>query len=185
MDWRIYMSLPTIPNITPKISLTRCETINLLLASIALEEIGLSHILNAEGEKIQHFLKKHPCDVEDYIKINASVNKMLRSVVSSQTLLQFKLEEVLSIDDEACHEKSHSKEKDSCQKCDNGHYKKSTAIPCTCSRCQSKYKVNEKEADTDYDKEKYKDHDRDKDNDKEKHNDKEKDKNKKKDKNDK
>lgn len=49
------MSLPNIPNITPKISLERCDTINLLLSSIALEEIGLSHILNAEGEKLQYF----------------------------------------------------------------------------------------------------------------------------------
>lgn len=46
------MSLPNIPDIAPEISLNRCESINLLLSSIALEEIGLSHIINAEGEKI-------------------------------------------------------------------------------------------------------------------------------------
>ncbi|RKQ17219.1 hypothetical protein [Ureibacillus endophyticus] len=158
------MSLPTIPNITPKISLTRCETINLLLASIALEEIGLSHILNAEGEKIQHFLKKDPCNVEDYIKINASVNKMLRSIVSSQTLLQFKLEEVISIDDEACHEKSDSKDKDKCsqkceKKCDNqknNNCKDTNVIPCTCSKCQSKEKEKDKEKEKEKDKNKEK-----------------------------
>jgi len=36
------MSLPNIPNITPEITLDGCESINLLLSSIALEEIGLS-----------------------------------------------------------------------------------------------------------------------------------------------
>ncbi|MEM5611349.1 hypothetical protein AAHB63_16715 [Bacillus thuringiensis] len=52
------MSLPNLPDITPDISLTRQEVINLLLSSIAMEEIGLSHILNAEGEKLQHFMKQ-------------------------------------------------------------------------------------------------------------------------------
>ncbi|UTW69086.1 hypothetical protein KHA80_18360 [Anaerobacillus sp. HL2] len=47
------MSLPNIPNIKPDIDLDRDDVINLLIASIALEEIGLSHILNAEGEKLQ------------------------------------------------------------------------------------------------------------------------------------
>lgn len=51
------MSLPTIPDITPEITLDRCKTINLLLSSIAMEEIGLSHILNAEAEKLQMFIK--------------------------------------------------------------------------------------------------------------------------------
>ena len=50
------MSLPNIPNITPDITLSRCETLNLLLSSVAMEEIGLSHILQAEAERIQMFL---------------------------------------------------------------------------------------------------------------------------------
>jgi hypothetical protein len=47
------MSMPNIPDITPDIDLKREDVINLLLTSIALEEIGISHILNAEGEKLQ------------------------------------------------------------------------------------------------------------------------------------
>ncbi|WP_342580438.1 hypothetical protein [Ureibacillus sp. FSL W7-1570] len=52
------MSMPNIPDISPKISIDREDVINLLLASIALEEIGLAHIINAEGEKIQFAIGK-------------------------------------------------------------------------------------------------------------------------------
>ncbi|TCP60184.1 hypothetical protein [Baia soyae] len=50
------MSQDNIPNITPNITITRDDSINLLLASIALEELSLSHILYAEGEKLQYVL---------------------------------------------------------------------------------------------------------------------------------
>ncbi len=91
------MSLPTIPNINPNINLDRCDVINLLLSSIAMEEISLSHLLNAEGEKLQAFLKCEPQDVCAYLKMNESVNQMLKTVVTSQILLQFRLEEVVSL----------------------------------------------------------------------------------------
>ncbi|WP_242071583.1 hypothetical protein [Bacillus thuringiensis] len=68
------MSLPNLPDITPDISVTRQEAINLLLSSIAMEEIGLSHILNAEGEKLQHFLKQKNRSFCEYLTINRSVN---------------------------------------------------------------------------------------------------------------
>ena len=38
----VYMSMPTIPDIKPKIEITLEETIKLLLASIALEELSLA-----------------------------------------------------------------------------------------------------------------------------------------------
>lgn len=96
------MSMPNIPNITPVIDLDRCEVIDLLLSSIALEEIGLSHILNAEGEKLQAFLKLKPCCPEDFYKINESVHRTLRSIVKSQMLLQFKLEDTIMLDAGQC-----------------------------------------------------------------------------------
>ena len=45
------MSLPSFPNIDPPIQ--REDAVNQILSSIAMEELGLSHILNAEGEKLQ------------------------------------------------------------------------------------------------------------------------------------
>lgn len=50
------LSNPSIPNISPTINLTRDDVINLLLSSIAMEELALAHIINAEGEKLQFAL---------------------------------------------------------------------------------------------------------------------------------
>lgn len=97
------MSLPNIPNITPTISISRTEVINLLLASIALEELGLAHIINAEAEKIQFVLGtlnggSHVTPtVPDLIAIDESVQTTLKEVIKKEMLLEFKLEEVLKI----------------------------------------------------------------------------------------
>ncbi|WP_180250252.1 hypothetical protein [Bacillus toyonensis] len=44
------MSQSNLPNVTPNITLTRDDALNFLLSSIAFEELGLAHIINAEGE---------------------------------------------------------------------------------------------------------------------------------------
>lgn len=118
-----FMSLPNIPNITPLISLNRCDTINLLLSSIAMEEIGLSHILNAEGEKIQLFLKSSPKCLHDFLEFNNSINRTLSMVVKSQILLELKLEEVVELErktpcaDHCSHRKPKKPCKSTCKDC--------------------------------------------------------------------
>ena len=52
------MSQPNFPVIDPP--LTRDGSVNEIIASIAAEELSLSHILNAEGEKLQYVLGKLP-----------------------------------------------------------------------------------------------------------------------------
>lgn len=94
------MSFPTIPNITPTISINREEAINLLLASIAFEELGLAHIINAEAEKIQFVIGTlngvHVTPtVADLVAIDNTVNNTLKTVIKKEMLLQFKLEEIL------------------------------------------------------------------------------------------
>ncbi|MEH7151418.1 hypothetical protein V7095_13525, partial [Bacillus thuringiensis] len=137
------MSLPNVPNITPSISLNREETLNLLLASIALEEIGLSHILNAEGEKLQYFLSTCPTNFKSFLDINNSVNETLRNVAKNQMLLHFKLEDVMKlkihynkncIDD--CHDTEYCEEHTNypCMECYNKH-----SNDCRCTECRDKH----------------------------------------------
>ncbi len=90
------MSMPNIPNINPDINLSFSETINLLLASIAFEELGLSHILNAEGEKLQAGICLAKC-FDDLVILNQNVTKTLRAVIKNQMLLQFKLEDTIDL----------------------------------------------------------------------------------------
>ena len=52
------MSMPSFPNIDPPSQ--REDAVNQILSSIAMEELGLSHILNAEGEKLQYILATIP-----------------------------------------------------------------------------------------------------------------------------
>ena len=101
------MSFPNIPNVTPDIDLNRDDVINLLLASIAFEELGLAHIINAEAEKIQFVLGTLPGEIlvpqatlDDLLDINRAVERVLRDVIKKEMLLQFKLEDVINLIDE-------------------------------------------------------------------------------------
>lgn len=94
------MSLPNIPNITPDVTLTRCETLNLLLSSVAMEEIGLSHILQAEAEKIQMYLDAFDDPpFRELLVLNRSTERLLRTIMKSQLLLQTKLEDIIYLQD--------------------------------------------------------------------------------------
>ena len=92
------MSQPNVPNITPQISINRDDAINLLLASIAMEEIGLSHIINAEGEKIQFALDLSPeASLDQILDVNDSVQDMLAMVIKKELLLDNKLKQVIDL----------------------------------------------------------------------------------------
>ncbi len=107
------MSQPTIPDINPDITITRDQSINLLLSSIAMEELGLAHIINAEGEKIQaaigtlkddlcNPIPALACNINDLKNISKSVNKTLQTIIKKEMLLQFKLENVLELVTNKC-----------------------------------------------------------------------------------
>lgn len=78
-----------MPEIIPGTG-TRCQAITDIISSVALEQAALSHILNAEGEKIQKIVAKADT-ADEMIKVNKSVNEMVNSIAEMEMLLQRKL----------------------------------------------------------------------------------------------
>ncbi|MGK5509973.1 collagen-like triple helix repeat-containing protein [Brevibacillus formosus] len=96
------MSQANIPNITPTITVSRDDAINLLLTSIAIEELSLGHIIHAEAEKLQYAIGTLPgltvpASVSDLLLVNASVRQTLQDVAKKEILLQSKLDNILSV----------------------------------------------------------------------------------------
>ncbi|TQK53192.1 hypothetical protein FB479_1119 [Brevibacillus sp. AG162] len=97
------MSHPTIPNITPTISVTIEQSVSLLLTSIAMEELALAQIMSAEAEKIQFVVGTLGITpgvvptISDILAVDNSVRRTLQDVIKKDMLLQFKLESVVNI----------------------------------------------------------------------------------------
>jgi hypothetical protein len=94
------MSMPKFPE-KPDISIE--DSIVQVISSIAMEELALSHILNAEGEKLQfalgtlHQKNPHmPISIDELLKVNDSVKEMLSAVTMSQMFLVGKLSTAIS-----------------------------------------------------------------------------------------
>lgn len=93
------MSMPSFPPCGA--NMTKDEALTMIIASIAMEELALSHIVNAEGEKLQYILGTLPggnktcASTQEVLEVNQSVNKLLDTVMQSQMLLKGKLERAL------------------------------------------------------------------------------------------
>lgn len=93
------MSQPTFP-INPDI--TRDDAVNQILSSIAMEELGLSHIINAEGEKLQYVLGTLPgttgpaATIQDLLNTNESIQSLLQNASYNQLLLRSKMQQALN-----------------------------------------------------------------------------------------
>jgi len=108
------MSMPNILSAAPDIDIDRDGAVNLLIASVAFEELALAHIVNAEAEKIQFALgtldsgpHSHPAGLtfDELIELNESAGRMLRKVVAKETILDFKLENAIKLMQKATPEK--------------------------------------------------------------------------------
>lgn len=92
------MSMPSFP--PNGADMTREEALTMIIASIAMEELALSHILNAEGEKLQYILGTLPgtapcASPQDVLAVNKSVSALVEAVTQNQMLLKNKLAQVL------------------------------------------------------------------------------------------
>ena len=72
------MSMPTITTSPNPISMS--QAITDLIESIALEETALSHILNAEGEKLQKVLAMEDVSLNQILDVNETVMNMVTTV---------------------------------------------------------------------------------------------------------
>jgi len=80
-----------MPVITPGEG-SRDQAITDLIESVALQETALSHIMNAEGEKIQYFRETAGISPAQMLAVNASVESMVRAITNLEVVLQTKLD---------------------------------------------------------------------------------------------
>ena len=79
----------------PRIECTnidQCTAASSVLQSVALEATAISHILNAEGEKIQKALSLHNCDCKDILEVNKSVQDTVDKITNLELVLKSKLD---------------------------------------------------------------------------------------------
>ena len=83
------MSMPVITTSCNPVSMSQAVTD--LIESIALEETALSHLLNAEGEKIQKALAMD-VSLEEIMNVNDTVMSMVSTINELEHTLRDKLE---------------------------------------------------------------------------------------------
>ena len=100
------MSFPNLPDdIITNIDLDAEQVALLLLASIAFEELGLAHLINAEAEELEATLgtlvnaddTPFASNLDDLLAANRSVERILRTIIKKEMILEFKFENVLDL----------------------------------------------------------------------------------------
>lgn len=86
-----------MPIITPGEG-TRKQAVTDLIESIALQETALSHIINAEGEKMQAIICMKEVSTHQLLTLNCSVEQMINAITRLEMILQSKLELVQPCD---------------------------------------------------------------------------------------
>jgi len=91
------MSMPSFPK--PETILTREQAINAVIASIALEETAIAHLISAESEKVRYVIKcakDNNCDAAN-MQLILDVNKSVADLIGKATNMQIALKEKLAI----------------------------------------------------------------------------------------
>lgn len=80
-----------MPIITPG-NTTADQAITNLIESVAMQETSLSHILNAEGEKMEAIIDMEETSPEELLRMNRSAEMMISAVTRLELILQGKVE---------------------------------------------------------------------------------------------
>lgn len=94
------MLLSNIPEMSLETNITLEDALTLMLTSIAMEEISLSKLIDAETNKILSVIdtcKNKDSNVSDTIKINASVNETIKNIIKLKKISQNKIENIKEI----------------------------------------------------------------------------------------
>jgi hypothetical protein len=96
------MNLPSLS----MAKIDRCDAINLLLTSIAAEELALAKVIQEEANK----LEKGIClsrRLKDLFEVNDSVNSLLKTVIKKEIIILLTLEEIIGLDEKCncCEER--------------------------------------------------------------------------------
>lgn len=72
-------------------TITREESVADIISSIAAEESGIAHILNAESEKLQAIINMPDATAQDLLMANRSVKTTVDTVIQLENALKNKL----------------------------------------------------------------------------------------------
>ncbi len=115
------MGMPQFPERKSHPNVT--EIVLELLESVAIEELALAHLLNAEGEKTQELIKKYAYNdlcATSLNKLSKSTQSLLNSIIIKEWILLNKVNAALEIyqtmdaDNSnccSCHKKKKAKER--------------------------------------------------------------------------
>ena len=73
-------------------NVNRCQAISDIIESVAYEQAALSHILNAEGEKLQAILATPGVNTQLLLATNASVQSVVDAIARLEATLEAKLD---------------------------------------------------------------------------------------------
>lgn len=93
-----FMGMPQIPEGTNRPTFD--ETIIDLLESIALDHMSLSHIMNAEGEKLQELINKYACEEIGYGQLECScknTNRLINDIIMKEWLLLNRMNTIIEL----------------------------------------------------------------------------------------
>lgn len=86
-----FPSTTTTTTVSPVTLVARSQAVSDLFESVALQQAALSHILNAEGEKLQKIFSFEEISPDTVLQANKSVEGMIHSIANLETVLEQKL----------------------------------------------------------------------------------------------